>query len=101
MCKGGQLQVPGRIARNLLCISFSAAEVERFFSNGAIVITPRRNRLGAEKQEPLMLAAFNLTREWRAAGLGDAGAEARIVMRRLGFIAEADLEAGEGDSDDE
>lgn len=55
------------VARRLLCISFSAAEVERLFSRGGLVMGPRRNRLGTVKENLFILSSYNLTRTWKAA----------------------------------
>ena len=71
-----------QIARWLLVIAISSAEVEGLFSRGGLVLTSRRNRLGAAKEELLLLTAYNLTREWKERGQA-AGAEEGIVMRRL------------------
>ena len=46
------------------------------------MLTSRRNRLGAEKEEKLLLTAYNLTREWKEAG-EVVGQEGEIVMRLL------------------
>ena len=59
-----------------------SAHVERLFSRGGLVLTSRRNRLGAAKEELLLLTAYNLTREWKERGQA-AGAKEGIVMRRL------------------
>ena len=70
-----------QIAHWLLVIVISSAEVERLFSRGGL-ITSRRNRRGAAKEELLLLTAYNLTREWKVGGQA-ASAEEGIVMRRL------------------
>ena len=69
-----------QFARRLLVIAISSAEVERLFSRGGLVLTSCRNRLGAEKEEKLLLTAYNLTREWKEAG-EVVGQEGEIVMR--------------------
>ena len=71
-----------QIARWLLVISISSAEVERLFSRGGLVLTSRRNRLGHEKEELFLLTAYNMTREWKEGG-ATAGTEEGIMMRRL------------------
>ena len=63
-------------------ISISLAEVERLFSRGGLVLTSRRNRLGATKEELFLLTPYNLTREWKESGSA-AGEEESIIMRRL------------------
>lgn len=65
-----------QFARRLLCISISAAEIERFFSKCGLVMTTRRNRLGARKENLFLLTAYNTARKWNAARRqGDADEE--------------------------
>lgn len=45
------------VARSLFTINATSSEVERLFSRGAIVLPPRRNRLGAEKVNKYLVAA--------------------------------------------
>ena len=56
------------MARWLLCISASSAEVERLFSKCGIVLGPRRNRLGADKEDSFLSIAYNMARTWKHAG---------------------------------
>jgi hypothetical protein len=66
-----------QFARRLLCLSISAAEIERFFSKCGLVMTTRRNRLCARKENLFLLTAYNVAREWNSARrTGDADEEA-------------------------
>ena len=65
------------VARNLLCIMPSSAEVERLFSKGGLVLTSRRNSIGDDKEEKFMMAAYNAASAWKEKNkLGKADAEA-------------------------
>ena len=91
----GEFPIIAQIARWLLVIAISSAEVERLFSRGGLVLTSRRNRLCAVKAELFLLTAYNMTREWKEAGSAQ-GAEEEIMLRRLfascngGLNADAD-----------
>jgi hypothetical protein len=84
-------------ARCYLIIPVSPAEVERLFSQCGLVITKRRNRLGHEKRELYMLAAYNVGKEWRAALAPGHPEPARRAMRHLYPDVDMDL----SDSEDE
>jgi hypothetical protein len=95
------LPILAQVTRWMCALSISAAEVERLFSRGGLVLTNRRNRLGEEKEELFLLTAYNLTRDWKAAqraGLA-ASVEKDIVLRRLypAVAAELDVDMGEAD----
>ena len=68
-----------QFARRLLCLSISAAEIERFFSKCGLVMTTRRNRLCARKENLFLLTAYNVAREWNAARRA-GGADEEAVM---------------------
>jgi len=55
------------VARWLLCISASSAEVERLFSKCSIVLGPRRNRLSADKEDSFLSIAYDMARKWKHA----------------------------------
>ena len=93
----GRFPTVAQVARWLLIISMSSAEVERLFSRGGLVITSRRNRLGADKEELLLLllTAYNLTRAWKEAGGVGSGEENAIMMARLYSACEGGLDFDE------
>ena len=75
-----------QFARRLLCLSISAAEIERFFSKCGLVMTTRRNRLCARKENLFLLTAYNVAREWNAARrAGGADEEAVMGSAFFGF----------------
>jgi hypothetical protein len=89
------------LARSFLGIGISAAEVERLFSKCGLVMTARRNRLGARKEELYLLAAYTATTEWREAKkLGDAEPSRRAMRHVFGDDLDFD-DDGEESSDDE
>ena len=88
------------VARLLLSIQISSAEVERLFSRGGIVLTPRRNRLGSEKREKFLVVGYNLSADWSVAvKAGEEGAEQRVAL--MNFYDECsgglDFDDDEGD----
>jgi len=86
------------LARILLNIQISAAEVERLFSRGGLMITPRRNCLGADKEERLMVTAYNTISTFKAELTGGKvraaadGAAQAAIMRCLYPFAEGDCD---------
>ena len=85
----GKYPILTQFARRLLCLSVSAAEIERFFSKCGLVMTTRRNRLCARKENLFLLTAYNVAREWNAARrTGSADEEA--VMASAFFNVDAD-----------
>jgi hypothetical protein len=58
------------------------------------VLTFCRNRLGEEKEELLLLTAYNLTREWKEAG-SVSGCKQEIIMRRLFSQCDGGLDTDE------
>ncbi len=87
-------RIVAQVARWVLVIAISSAEVERLFSRGGLVLTSRRNRLGEAKEELLLLTAYNMTREWKEAG-SSAGCEEEIIMRRLFGLCDGGLDIDE------
>lgn len=57
------------LARWYLAIPISTAEVKRLLSKCGLVMTPRRNRLSAEKEGLCLLAAYITTSKWQEAKL--------------------------------
>ena len=76
-----------QFARRLLCLSISAAEINRFFSKCGLVMTTRRNRLTARKENLFLLTAYNVARQWNAARrAGDADEEAVMGSAFFGIV---------------
>ncbi len=79
-----KLPLMAQVARWACAISVSAAEVERLFSRANLVLTSRRNRISADKEERFVLAAYNITREWKERKkAGAAALEEDVMLRRF------------------
>jgi hypothetical protein len=87
------------VARWLFAINASAAEVERVFSRGGLVIRPHRNRLGAEKEELFLITAYNLTLDWKVAKALGGSEEAVVAKRLLGKDCDCDDDIPDADAE--
>jgi len=90
------------VARLLLSIQISSAEVERLFSRGGIVLTPRRNRLGSEKREKFLVVGYNVSADWNLAlKAGVEGAEQRVALKNFYNGCSGGLDFDDDEQDNE
>ena len=55
----GELSVLQKLALHTFCVPATSASVERVFSVGGNILTPRRNRLSAEQLSKIMIVKCN------------------------------------------
>ena len=92
--KKSELDLLAEVAPNFFCLDLVSSEIERFFSRCGLVMPPRRNRLGKEKEEIFMVASYNLTRDMKAVS---GSSRAEIAARNLWNINAADLDFSDGE----